>query len=170
MLAESREQTAALAKRQNLLFGYAAAMRQLPAYLSFCRKYPKDGNAKLVEKIAAGFRRLVLTGKMPAKMADWIELLDEQFVPDMDDFGSESRAMEAAIAWICLYKYARTSRRKKIVEILLGLTEMCGFTENASMRLRAMREERSIRQRQFELIRSSRSTTRKLLDECLAIK
>lgn len=169
MLTQARNEIAALTSRQALVYGYVTAMRGLPAYLDFSRRNPGFGNVELANEIASGFRLLVLTGEAPPSLRDLVELLDERYVPDSEDFGSECEALEAALALVFLHRYVASGEPGDVVEILRGTVECILMSGDAPQVLRALTAEQSLRRRRYELIGRAGDLDEGLLDRCLAV-
>ena len=169
MLGLAQAEIASLSVKQKLLYGYVAAMRQVPAYLSFCQRNPDFGNAELADEIIVAIRHLVLTGEKPSRLDDLINLLDEKYVPNMDDFGSESAALEGALALVFLYKYTKTKEPEHILEIIRGIIECILMSDDTSKVTYGLSLEQSTRKRQFELIKSYEDVRNDLLARCLAL-
>jgi hypothetical protein len=157
-------------KRQEFLFGFCGEMRQLPAYISFCQRFPDFGNAELAGKIAAAFRVFLLRGEVCHELSQWTEVFAEEYVTYFaEDFGSEISAKEGGIGLLILYDFGFKNDCDGVFELLRGITECCLCSGDMSEIIQSLLREQSIRQHQFELIKSSRDINDELLENCLAI-
>jgi hypothetical protein len=169
MLSQVNVELSTLSPKQLLLYGYVAAMRGLPRYVKFSHHNPEFGNAELALNIASEIRSIVLGQNASPTLIDSIKLLDKSYIPDMDDFGSECAAMEAALALIFLYKYSEDTETNHVFEIFRGIIECILMIDDADRVLEKLNTEQSIRLQQLDLIRENDNVSDELLQRCLAI-
>ena len=168
LFAQARNEISTLSPKQVFLYGYVAAARGLPDYLEFARQNPGYGNADLASKIASEIRALLLGNNTSFTLGRQVKLLDERYVPNTEDFGSECMALEAALALVFLYKFSKSNESENILEIFRGIVECILMSGDAPQVLEALTTEQVRRLKQYELIKSD-VFSEDLLNRCLAI-
>ncbi len=169
ILSKTENDINSLSKDKNIFLGYVTMLRLLPSYISFAQSNPDFGNSDLAQEIAATLRSAALGEKLPSQIEDSINLLNEKFVPDMDDFGSESKALEAALSLIFLFKYIQSSEISHIYEIFRGIIECILMSEEISEVHRQLSNEQNLQNSQIQLISSAEHLNITLLKQCISL-
>ena len=87
----------------------------------------------------------------------------------MDDFGSETAALEGALALIFLHKFSKSNDPVSIHNIFVGRIESILMLDDESQSVEALLTENAVRQEKLKLIESNQSLDSQLLKACLQL-